>query len=612
MTTVDPTVITVEQIDAVVNGLLAKGYVSEFEEAGRPSIVRAYKKIGDAAGAQLNIGFAFDLENPHATAQIAKITDDFSKTTTKTAVKDVKKVLTRAMEEGMSTLEAEKLIRDLKKTTWKTRANLIARTEINRASNAGALESYRQSGVVTKKVWIAAADACPYCMSIHGEVISIEANYYDQGELVPAANAPDADGFVNSYSDVGAPPLHPLCLLNHNTPIYTSKGWQPISKINKGDLVLTHKGRFRKVTHVFRHTSQERAWATKITLNNKFKNQNDLGMTSNHPVLTDNGWVPAGDLKTGDKISYMASECTRCGKPIPFYSKYCSQDCYYQDLKKFKNNPMYKKHHSLKTKKLISDANKKNGKFKGSNNPSFGSKKPHLTALNYSRRGIPISEDAKQKQRQSMLNYWQTEEGSKHRQKLSIINTEWAKNNPEKKIEAAKKGNLICPNISSLELKLKEKLNEKSINFISQYVYKLGFVDIFIEPNLCIFVNGDYWHSLEKQIAKDKVQIKFLQEKGNKVLCLWEHEINTDIGKCLEKINIFREFETEAEASRICANHDGQFKFFFAPIKSIKRWQLKKQSWLYNLEVEEDESYVAKGNVVHNCRCAIAAVTEAI
>ena len=38
-------------------------------------------------------------------------------------------------------------------------------------------------------------------------------------------------------------------------------------------------------------------------------------------------------------------------------------------------------------------------------------------------------------------------------------------------------------------------------------------------------------------------------------------------------------------------------------IQGIQNWELCEKHTLYNLSVEEDESYIAKGMVVHNCRC---------
>lgn len=52
-----------------------------------------------------------------------------------------------------------------------------------------------------------------------------------------------------------------------------------------------------------------------------------------------------------------------------------------------------------------------------------------------------------------------------------------------------------------------------------------GRPDIFIEPNICIFVDGHYWHTLPKIIERDKLVNKKLKELGYIILRIWDYEI---------------------------------------------------------------------------------------
>ena len=68
-------------------------------------------------------------------------------------------------------------------------------------------------------------------------------------------------------------------------------------------------------------------------------------------------------------------------------------------------------------------------------------------------------------------------------------------------------------------------------------------VDLFIEPNLCIEIDGCYWHSCKQcgynylpRIQKDLLINKSLQSQGYKVLRIWEHEINESVDRCVESI----------------------------------------------------------------------------
>lgn len=99
-----------------------------------------------------------------------------------------------------------------------------------------------------------------------------------------------------------------------------------------------------------------------------------------------------------------------------------------------------------------------------------------------------------------------------------------------------------------------------SINGIEFQKHKtiLGQPDIFIEPNYCIFVDGDYHHANPQKYSSDKtiwkartdrpeVKAKIIQEKDNRinerlekqgfrVIRFWASEINRDVIVCVKKI----------------------------------------------------------------------------
>lgn len=90
-----------------------------------------------------------------------------------------------------------------------TRAEMIARTESLKASNAATVEAYRQSGVVTGKQWLSQRNpnVCPFCQALDGKVISLDENYFNQGDTYSIGDEKISIDFV----DVGEPPLHPNC-----------------------------------------------------------------------------------------------------------------------------------------------------------------------------------------------------------------------------------------------------------------------------------------------------------------------------------------------------------------------------------------------------------------
>ncbi|MDG6926521.1 MAG: 4Fe-4S binding protein [Nitrososphaerota archaeon] len=74
------------------------------------------------------------------------------------------------------------------------------------------------------------------------------------------------------------------------TPVVTSEGIVPIEKVQVGDLVLTHRGRFRAVTEVF-----TRKYTGRMYLFKTLGNPEILSVTEGHPVMIYSGngtkWV---------------------------------------------------------------------------------------------------------------------------------------------------------------------------------------------------------------------------------------------------------------------------------------------------------------------------------
>jgi G:T-mismatch repair DNA endonuclease (very short patch repair protein) len=88
---------------------------------------------------------------------------------------------------------------------------------------------------------------------------------------------------------------------------------------------------------------------------------------------------------------------------------------------------------------------------------------------------------------------------------------------------------------TSIEVALQNGLRKRGIVFETHKpIY--GQPDIFIEPNICVFADGDYWHSRPKARERDARVNRVLTEQGYKVLRFWEHEINSNLDRCLDVI----------------------------------------------------------------------------
>lgn len=93
---------------------------------------------------------------------------------------------------------------------------------------------------------------------------------------------------------------------------------------------------------------------------------------------------------------------------------------------------------------------------------------------------------------------------------------------------------------TSIELKIQQILKDNDYEFKTQYLIRnIARVDIaFPDKKIIIECDGDYWHNLpgaqEKDHRRDDILINF----GWNVIRFWEHEINDNIDRCLEKFEL--------------------------------------------------------------------------
>ena len=211
--------------------------------------------------------------------------------------------------------------------------------------------------------------------------------------------------------------------------------------------------------------------------------------------------------------------------------------------------------HTEKTRKKLSIINK------GRTPWNLGLTKEtdeRLRKQSESEKGKKVSEETRKKIRAS--SYWKGKKGPMYGRKHSeqtkkliskIQSTpEWHKKSSERR-----RHQVFPPkDAKSTEKPLQKLLKENKIDF-KKHKPILGIPDAFIEPNICIFADGDYWHGwkylhgedmskykhlnddhFEKIIQNDKKVTEQLKKDGYNVLRFWEHEIKKDPEKCLQKI----------------------------------------------------------------------------
>lgn len=84
--------------------------------------------------------------------------------------------------------------------------------------------------------------------------------------------------------------------LEPGTLIQTYSGLKPIEKIRKGELVLTHNGRFRKVLDVLKR------YVSEPIIEIKPYCFNSISLTKEHPLFVSKRWKEAGSLEKKDRL----------------------------------------------------------------------------------------------------------------------------------------------------------------------------------------------------------------------------------------------------------------------------------------------------------------------
>ena len=172
--------------------------------------------------------------------------------------------------------------------TWRNTARRIARTEstnvLNEATLQRGLDAETASGDELVKTWLSSRD----------ERVR-ETHRVAHGQVQPLAQPFQVGAaLLQRPGDPNGPPEEVIqCLTDPDTPIMTPSGYVPVASIRPGDLVMTHMGRARPVVRLApprTHTGSIVAIETAVGV---------LRVTPNHPVLTGEGWVVAGEITSG-------------------------------------------------------------------------------------------------------------------------------------------------------------------------------------------------------------------------------------------------------------------------------------------------------------------------
>lgn len=142
----------------------------QFEKIIFTFAVEAGTKGGQAAFEQVEYGHNFHFEDADALRYLLENAVELSKSSVDRLRGNIDAVIQAAVKEGKSVREAAKDVRAIFDNFSGYEAERIARTEIARATNAGAIAGYREMGIAVAEV-VANAGACPICAALNGELL---------------------------------------------------------------------------------------------------------------------------------------------------------------------------------------------------------------------------------------------------------------------------------------------------------------------------------------------------------------------------------------------------------------------------------------------------------
>lgn len=164
---------------------------------------------GEAHLRRLSTERVFDTLHPKVLTALEKHRFGALKEITSTDARKIRTIIAGGIDSGEGIAGIRSRLLAAYEDMERSRATMIARTETIWAWNEGAVQGYIQSGVVTRKIWLASGDtrSCEFCLSMDGKTVDVEDSFFDKGESLVIGDRSLDFG----YEAIGHPPLHANC-----------------------------------------------------------------------------------------------------------------------------------------------------------------------------------------------------------------------------------------------------------------------------------------------------------------------------------------------------------------------------------------------------------------
>jgi HK97 family phage portal protein len=188
-----------------------KKWISITTDVLAPAIETLFVEQAKLAAAEVQSTFDFTEATREAVHQSVQMMSESYQATTLASLEDH---INEGLLAGEPLSDITKRVEQVYEWSNESRAKTVAKTESFRAANSALKTAWQQSGVVKTVRWYTSqtSNVCPFCQSMEGKTIPVDQDFFKNGDSITVGDGDEAKTMSLNYGDVGAPPLHPLCM----------------------------------------------------------------------------------------------------------------------------------------------------------------------------------------------------------------------------------------------------------------------------------------------------------------------------------------------------------------------------------------------------------------
>jgi HK97 family phage portal protein len=187
-----------------------KNWISITTDAVTPIMETLFEHQGKAAATEVgkpDLNPFNDLTGAAVKRSVQMMSESYNQTTLATLETQINAGVTA----GESLADITKRVEQIYEWSDNSRAATVAKTESFRTANSALKSAWQQSGVVKTVRWYNGNNPCAFCAEMNGKTVSIDDNFFDEGDSLTVGEGDDAKTMTFDFGDVGSPPCHPNC-----------------------------------------------------------------------------------------------------------------------------------------------------------------------------------------------------------------------------------------------------------------------------------------------------------------------------------------------------------------------------------------------------------------